>query len=109
MSQAHASAYNGEFPGCKLRVVVFEAWEQMAIAVERHLDRAMSEQGLKAPRRETPLDRSECEEVPERVHAIFRLPLRVDDTSCNLQCIETPIRYIGMVLGLAVAVREDQP
>jgi len=27
-------------------VIVFEAWEQMALVVERHLDRAVAEQRL---------------------------------------------------------------
>ena len=52
-----STANNGELPGCKLRVIIFEAREQVPVHVKSHLDRAMPEQRLQPLWREALLDR----------------------------------------------------
>jgi hypothetical protein len=67
LSQFALTAYYCDLAGCKLRVIVFEAWEQVTVHVKRHLDRAMTKQRLQPLRRKALLDRPRREEMSERV------------------------------------------
>src|SRR5713101_2168344 len=81
----------------------------MAIAVKRHLDRAMAEQGLHPLGRKVSLDRPRREEVAQPMESIFRAAGAVDDPGRDLKRAEAAVSDIGMVLDPAVAVREDEP
>src|SRR5215472_10811813 len=96
-------------PRRKLRVIVFEAREQVTVDVESHLDGAVPEERLDALGREAPLDRPGCEKMAERVHTVFRLACRVDDASLGLQSIKASVGNVGVALDIARAVREYQP
>ena len=74
----------------ELGVIVFEAWEKVAVHVEGHLDRAVPEQRLHPLRREAAVDHPTRKEVAQRVQPVLRLAVIAErsaaGTSLGLRC-----------------------
>ena len=80
----------------------------------------MPEQRLEPLRREALLDRPRCKKMPQGMHPVFRphnrlpglvLLFRVGfgDAGRKLERVEAAIRDVGMVLNVAIAIRENEP
>src|SRR5947207_3399323 len=100
---ARASGHESQLASREFGVVVLQAREQMAVAVEGHLDRAMAEERLQPLRREALLDEPRRAEVPQRMQPILRLAVLAGDPLLDLKRIEAPVRDVGVVLDVAAA------